>query len=95
MRITRRIAAPALALLVSIGASGCAGLAVSKGCGMHVYDPMSDGASRMNGAAPRHTAIGQMQAYQAKAMSAGTRFNGGMRKPGQVAVQQPAAGFCF
>lgn len=95
MRITRRIAAPALALLVSVGASGCAGLTIGRGCGINSFDPMSDGASRMNTAASRHHAVGQMQAYQAKAMIANTRFSQGIRKPGQVAVQQPTASLCF
>lgn len=95
MRITRRIAAPALALLVSLGASGCAGLTLSHGCGMSTQDPMADGASRMNNGYRQHHALGQLQAYQKKALSAGTRYDRGVRKPGEAAVHAPQPGVCY
>ncbi|HZG42254.1 MAG TPA: hypothetical protein VEY93_04780 [Longimicrobium sp.] len=91
MMITRRIAAPALALLVTLGASGCAGLSLSSGCGMNAMDPMADPASRLNVAASRHQQIGQMQSYQKKAMIISTRFSNEIRKPGQVAVASPTS----
>jgi hypothetical protein len=95
MMITRRIAAPALALLVTLGASGCAGLSLSNGCGMSAMDPMADGASRLNVSASRHQQIGQMQAYQKKAMIANTQSTD-IRKPGQVVVASPTTGrLCF
>jgi len=95
MMITRRIAAPALALLVTLGASGCAGLSLSNGCGMNAMDPMADGASRLNVSAARHQQIGQMQAYQKKAMIANTRFSTDIRKPGQVAVAPSSQRLCY
>ncbi|HEX8321171.1 hypothetical protein [Longimicrobium sp.] len=95
MMITRRIAAPALALLVTLGASGCAGLSLSNGCGMNAMDPMADGASRLNVSATRHQQIGQMQAYQKKAMIANTQFSNQIRKPGQVTVAPASQRFCY
>jgi len=95
MMITRRIAAPALALLVTLGASGCAGISLSNGCGMNAMDPMADGASRLNVSATRHQQIGQMQAYQKKAMIANTQFSNQIRKPGQVTVAPSSQRLCY
>ena len=64
----RRFAAPALAVLVALGASGCAGMSFNTGCGFASVDPMSDGASRMSRGFQMHQARAQHQAYQHKAM---------------------------
>jgi len=95
MMITRRIAAPALALLVTLGASGCAGLSLSNGCGMNAMDPMADGASRLNVAASRHQQIGQMQSYQKKALIISTQFSNEIRKPGQLPVAPTSQRLCY
>ncbi len=85
----RRFAAPALAVLVALGASGCAGMSFNTGCGFASVDPMSDGASRMNRGFQMHQARAQQQAFQHKAMMAGTQFNRGyIRKPGTVPMAQ-------
>ena len=99
MRTTRRFAAPALAVLVALGASGCAGLSFNTGCGFASTDPMSDGASRMNRGFQMHQARAQHQAYQHKAMMVGGQFNRGyIRKPGTVPMAQSStssAPLCF
>lgn len=82
-----RFAAPALAALLALGASGCAGISFNSGCGMGMADPMSDGASRLN----RGYQFAQMRqqhlAYQAKALSVSGNFSrGAYRKPGQAPV---------
>lgn len=88
MRITRRFAAPALAVLLALGASGCAGLSFNTGCGMGAGDPMADGASRLNRGFQRHNLIAQQQAYQMKAMSAGMQYSRHVRKPGSAPIAQ-------
>lgn len=85
MRTIRRFAAPAFAMLVALGASGCAGLSLNTGCGMGLTDPMVDGASRMNRGYPIAQMRMQQRAYQAKALSVGGQFSrGAYRKPGQT-----------
>jgi hypothetical protein len=97
MRITRRFAAPALGVLLALGASGCAGLSFNTGCGLGAGDPMADGASRLNRGFQRHNLIAQQQAYQQKALMAGTQYSKHVRKPGSapiVAQSRPSA-MCF
>ena len=85
----RRFAAPALAVLVALGASGCAGMSFNPGCGFASVDPMADGASRMNRGFRMHQVRSQHQAYQAKAMMASAQFNrGNIRKPDSLPVAQ-------
>lgn len=85
----RRFAAPALAVLVALGASGCAGMSFNTGCGFASADPMSDGASRMSRGFQMHQARAQQQAYQHKAMMGGAQFNrGAVRKPGSLPMAQ-------
>jgi hypothetical protein len=87
MRMPRRFAAPALAALFALGASGCAGFSMSTGCGMNTTDPMTDGASRMSRGYQFAQLRMQQQAYQNKALMAGAQFNrGAYRKPGQAPV---------
>lgn len=98
MPTLRRFAMPALAALVTLGASGCAGLNFNAGCGFAAADPMSDGASRMSRGFQLHQARAQHQAYQHKAMMAGTQFNrGAIRKPGSLPIAQTSApsAFCY
>ncbi|MBW3572337.1 MAG: hypothetical protein KY467_14645 [Gemmatimonadetes bacterium] len=98
MRTVRRFATPALAALVALGASGCAGLSFSPGCGFAAADLMTDGASRMNRGFQLHQARAQQQAFQHKAMMGGAEFNrGAIRKPGSLPVAQstPASPLCF
>lgn len=98
MRTPRRFAAPALAVLVALGASGCAGLSLSTGCGFGTADPMSDGVSRMNRGFQLHQTRAQQQAYQHKALMIGGEFNrGAIRKPGSLPIAQStsAAPLCF
>jgi hypothetical protein len=100
MRITRRFAAPALAVLVALGASGCAGMSFNQGCGMGMMnDPMADGASRLNRAAfQRGQLVQQHQAYQMKAMSIGGQYQTGRyRKPGEtpLAPAQSSSAMCL
>jgi hypothetical protein len=83
----RRFATPALAALLALGASGCAGMNFNAGCGFSSIDPMSDGASRMNRGFQRHQMRAQQQAYQHKAMMIGTQFSRGqIRKPGALPI---------
>lgn len=94
----RRFAAPALAVLVALGASGCAGMSFNTGCGFASVDPMSDGASRMSRGFQMHQARAQQQAYQHKAMMGGAQFNrGAVRKPGSLPMAQTASSspLCF
>ena len=95
----RRIAAPALAVLVALGASGCAGMSFNTGCGFASVDPMSDGASRMSRGFQVHQARAQHQAYQHKAMMVSGQFSRGyIRKPGTVPMAQSgssSAPLCF
>jgi hypothetical protein len=95
----RRFAAPALAVLVALGASGCAGMSFNTGCGFASVDPMSDGASRMNRGFQMHQMRGQQQAYQQKAMMVGGQFSRGyIRKPGAVPMARSStssAPLCF
>lgn len=89
MRSLRRFTAPAVAALLALGASGCAGMSFNSGCGgMGLNDPMADGASRMNRATfQRGQMMANHQAYQRKALMAGGEFNrGNYRKPGSVPV---------
>jgi len=100
MRSPRRFAAPALALLLALGASGCAGLSFNQGCGMGLMnDPMSDGASRLNRATfQRGQMVQTHQAYQQKAlMVSGQYQRGHYRKPGQapIAPSQQSSALCF
>lgn len=99
MRTPRRFAAPALALLVALGASGCAGLSFNTGCGLASFDPMSDGAARMSRSVGLHQVRAQQQAYQHKALMIGAEFNrGAIRKPGSLPVAQSSAApsaFCY
>jgi hypothetical protein len=100
MRTLRRFAAPAFAVLVALGASGCAGMSFNQGCGMGMMsDPMADGASRMNrGAFQRGQMVQTHQAYQMKAMSMGGQYQRGhYRKPGQtpIAPAQQSSALCF
>ncbi|HYW14356.1 MAG TPA: hypothetical protein VE871_20480 [Longimicrobium sp.] len=94
----RRFAAPALAVLVALGASGCAGMSFNSGCGMGLSDPMADGASRMNRGYPLSQLRMQHQAAQSKALMAGAQFNrGNYRKPGQtpIAPSSTSSALCF
>ena len=98
MRTVRRFATPALAALVALGASGCAGLSFSPGCGLAAADPMTDGASRLNRGFQLHQARAQQQALQHKAMMGGAEFNrGAIRKPGSLPIAQTSApsAFCY
>ena len=100
MRSLRRFAAPALAALLALGASGCAGLSLTPGCGLGMgNDPMADGASRLNRAAfQRGQVFAQQQAYQRKALMVGGEFNrGNYRKPGSVPVAptSSSSALCF
>ena len=99
MRSLRRFAAPAVAALLALGASGCAGMTLNSGCGMGMNDPMSDGASRLSRATyQRGQMMGQHQAYQRKALMVGGQFNrGNYRKPGSVPVAPsgPTSPLCF
>lgn len=99
MRSLRRFAAPAVAVLVALGASGCAGMSFNNGCGLGMNDPMADGASRLNRATfQRGQIVAQQQAYQRKAMMIGTEFNrGNYRKPGSlpIATSSPSSALCF
>ena len=98
MLTPRRFAAPALAVLVALGASGCAGLSFNTGCGFASVDPMSDGASRMNRGFQLHQARAQQQAFQHKAMMVSAEFSRGyIRKPGAVPMAQSSssAPLCF
>lgn len=98
MRSLRRFTAPALAAVLALGASGCAGMSFNTGCGLGMSDPMSDGASRMNRGYQFSQVRGQQQAYQQKALMVGGQFNrGNYRKPGSlpVAQSQPASALCF
>jgi hypothetical protein len=93
----RRFAAPALAVLVALGASGCAGMSFNTGCGFASADPMSDGASRLNRGFQLHQARAQQQAYQHKAMMVGAQFSrGSIRKPGSLPMTQTTSSpLCF
>jgi membrane protease subunit (stomatin/prohibitin family) len=99
MRSIRRFTAPALAALLALGASGCAGMSFNQGCGVGMNDPMADGASRMSRATfQRGQLVAQQQAYQRKALMIGTEFNrGNYRKPGSlpVATSSPSSALCF
>lgn len=100
MRTPRRFATPALAALLALGASGCAGFSMNTGCGMNLTDPMTDGASRMNRGYQFAQVRMQQQAYQNKAlMAGGAQFNrGGYRKPGQAPIapsNASATALCF
>lgn len=99
MRRISRFAAPALALLLALGASGCAGMSFNTGCGFASVDPMSDGASRMSRGFQRHQMRAQQQAYQAKALMIGTQFSrGNIRKPGALPIAQnstSSSALCF
>ena len=82
MRITQRIT---LALLLALGASGCAGLTFQQGCGLGAADPMTDGVARMSPRAGLHRTIGLQQTYQKKQyFSGGGRFDRSIRRPGQT-----------
>jgi hypothetical protein len=95
----RRFAAPALAVLVALGASGCAGMNFNTGCGFASVDPMSDGASRLNRGFQMHQARAQQQAYQQKAMMVSGQFSRNyIRKPGAVPLARSgtsSAPLCF
>jgi hypothetical protein len=95
----RRFAAPALAVLVALGASGCAGISFNQGCGLGSMDPMSDGASRMSRGFQTHQMRAQHVAYQHKAMMVGSQFNrNSVRKPGSLPLTQtaiPTSALCF
>lgn len=99
MHAIRRFATPALAMLIALGASGCAGLSLNNGCGMGLADPMADGASRMNRGYPVAQMRMQQQAYQAKALSVGGQFSrGAYRKPGQTPLApagNTSSALCF
>lgn len=97
MRTPRRFAAPALAVLVALGASGCAGLSFNAGCGFGGTDPMADGAARMNRGFQLHQARAQQQAYQHKAMMIGAQYRRDVRKPGSLPLNQAptVSGFCL
>jgi hypothetical protein len=96
-----RFAAPALAALLALGASGCAGISFNTGCGMGmISDPMADGASRLNRASfQRSQLIATHQAYQKKALMLGTEFNrGNYRKPGSTPIApsyNQSSALCF
>ena len=98
MPTLRAFAAPALAVLVALGASGCAGLSFNTGCGASFSDPMVDGASRMNRGYPIAQVRMQTRAYQQKALMVGGEFNrGSYRKPGQtpIAPSSASSALCF
>lgn len=99
MRSLRRFTAPAVAALLALGASGCAGMSFNNGCGMGMNDPMADGASRLNRATfQRGQVIAQQQAYQRKALMVGGQFNrGSYRKPGSLPVvpTSHSSALCF
>lgn len=96
MRPPRRFAAPVLALLVALGASGCAGLSFAPGCGLGAADPMADGASRMHPAFQRHQLSARHQAFQHKAVSLGAQYSRDIRRPGSLPVAQTSVpGICF
>jgi hypothetical protein len=100
MPALRRFAAPALGLLLALGASGCAGFSLNQGCGSGLMnDPMADGASRLNRAAfQRGQLVQTHHAYQQKALMVGGQFQRGhYRKPGQapLAPAQPSSALCF
>ena len=99
MRSLRRFTAPAVAALLALGASGCAGMSLAPGCAtMGMDDPMADGASRLNRATfQRGQVIAQQQAYQRKAMMVGGNFSrGNYRKPGSLPVAQASGSpLCF
>lgn len=93
-----RFAAPALAVLVALGASGCAGMSFNTGCGFASVDPMSDGASRMSRGFQMHQARAQQQAYQHKATMVSGQFSRGyIRKPGALPIAQTTSSspLCF
>jgi hypothetical protein len=94
----RRFAAPALAVLVALGASGCAGMSFNTGCGFSSVDPMSDGASRMSRGFQTHQLRAQHQAYQYKATMVSAQFSRGhIRKPGAVPIAKSnsSSPLCF
>ncbi len=94
----RRFAAPALAALLALGASGCAGMSFTSGCGMGMADPMVDGASRMNRGYQFSQLRMQQRAYQNKQMATSASFSkGAYRKPGQVpmAPSNTSSALCF
>lgn len=96
MRTVRRFAAPALGLLLALGASGCAGLSFNAGCGIGAGDPMADGASRLNRGYQRSNLIAQQQAYQQKALMAGSQYRRDLRKPGAAPIVREAPStMCF
>ena len=99
MRTPRRFAAPALAALLALGASGCAGFSMNTGCGMSMTDPMVDGASRMNRGYQFAQMRMQQRAYQQKALMVGGEFNrGAYRKPGQIPIapsNNVSSGLCY
>lgn len=96
MRTPRRFAAPALAVLLALGASGCAGLSFNTGCGLGAGDPMADGASRLNRGFQRHNLVAQQQAFQKKALMAGSQYSRDIRKPGTAPLAQSApSAMCF
>lgn len=98
MPTLRRFAAPAFAVLLAIGASGCAGMSFTSGCGMGVSDPMVDGASRMSRGYQFAQLRTQQRAYQNKQMAASASFSrGAYRKPGQVPVapSNTSSALCF
>jgi hypothetical protein len=95
-----RFAAPTLAFLLALGASGCAGMSFNTGCGMGMAaDPMADGASRLNRAGfQRSQLIATHQAYQKKALMVGAEFNrGAYRKPGAAPIvpSNASSALCF
>lgn len=99
MRTPRRFAAPALAALLALGASGCAGFSMNTGCGMSMTDPMTDGASRMNRGYQFSQMRMQQRAYQNKQMAMSTEFSrGAYRKPGQTPMapsNNSSSALCF
>lgn len=98
MRTPRRFAAPALAALLALGASGCAGFSMNTGCGMNMTDPMADGASRMSRGYQFAQLRMQQRAYQNKQMAMSTEFSrGAYRKPGQtpIAPSNSSSAYCF
>jgi hypothetical protein len=94
----RRFATPALAALLALGASGCAGMSFNTGCGFANVDPMSDGASRMSRGFQRHQMRAQQQAYQHKATMVSAQFSRAhIRKPGALPIAQNTSSspLCF